>query len=319
MGRRQGERWDSLSVEEPVLYVIAAAATVLCVGSCGYKPAAYPPIVQLTGDGEAMAYRGAEILGKEFVDTHISRVDIPVGIPNMLGRNSAVSKAALEGLDGPKRGKKLYNAEGNPLTRPEGSSKYSFTYPETEFEAHAGRAPIYTDAPDGEKEMVGGACLGMSLRKADGLWPADLHGRSTLPGLFAAGDALGTMQNGAAYAFTMVLAIANGAVSGALIGEAAAEEALRTGRCTFPMRKFRAANPIYSRAAEAQRRLQSAVGHPTTAEHNDALLRLSHQTGRPPGGQPCPWFCTIRSSWRSNFLPGTYTNCGWRTKPEVCC
>ena len=223
-----------LSVEEPVLYVIAAAATVLCVGSCGNKPAAYPPIVQLTGDGEAMAYRaGAEILGKEFVDTHISRVDIPVGIPNMLGRKKPVP-AALEGLDGPKRGKKLYNAEGKPLTpRPEGSSKYSFTYLETEFEAHAGRAPIYTDAPDGEKEMVGGACLGMSLRKADGLWPADLHGRSTLPGLFAAGDALGTMQNGAAYALTGS-AIANGAVSGALAGEAAAEEALRIGEAHIP-------------------------------------------------------------------------------------
>jgi len=223
-----------ISVDEPVLYVISAAATVLCVGACGYKPAAYPPIVQLTGDGEAMAYRaGAEILGKEFVDTHISRVDIPVGIPNMLGRKQPVPPA-LAGLDGPKRGRTLYNAEGKPLPpRPEGGSKYTFTYLETEFEAHAGRAPIYTDAPDGEREMVGGACLGMSLRKADGLWPADLQGRSTLPGLFAAGDALGTMQNGSAYALTGS-ALANGAVSGALAGSAAAEEALRIGHATIP-------------------------------------------------------------------------------------
>lgn len=223
-----------LSVDEPVLYVIAAAATVLCVGSCGYRPAAYPPIVQLTGDGEAMAYRaGAEILGKEFVDTHISRRDIPVGIPNMLGRKQPVPDA-LQVLDGPKRGRKLYNAEGNALPpRPEGGSKYSFTYLETEFEAHAGRAPIFTDAPDGERAMVGGACLGMSLRKADGLWPADLQGRSTLPGLFAAGDALGTMQNGSAYSLTGS-AIANGAVTGALAGEAAAEEALSVGRQNIP-------------------------------------------------------------------------------------
>lgn len=223
-----------LSVDDPVLYVFAASATVLCVGACGYKPVAYPPIVQLTGDGEAMAYRaGAEVLGKEFVDTHISRRDIPVGIPNMLGRKHPVP-AALVGLDGPKRGRKLNNAEGNSLSpRPDGSSKYSFTYLETEFEVHAGRAPIYTDAPDGEREMVGGACLGMSLRKADGLWPADLHGRSTLSGLFAAGDALGTMQNGSAYALTGS-AIANGAVTGALAGAAAAEEALSIGQVHIP-------------------------------------------------------------------------------------
>ena len=223
-----------LSVDKPVLHVFAAAATVLCVGACGYKPAAYPPIVQLTGDGEAMAYRaGAEILGKEFVDTHVSRKDIPVGIPNMLGRKQPVP-AWLAELDGPKRGQRLINAEGGVLpVRPDGSSKYTFTYLEAEFEAHAGRAPIYTDAPDGEREMVGGACLGMSLHKADGLWPADLHGRSTLPGLFAAGDALGTMQNGSAYALTGS-AIANGAVTGALAGAAAAEEALHIGQVRIP-------------------------------------------------------------------------------------
>lgn len=225
----------AISVDEPILYVFQAAATILCVGACGIKPAAYPPIVQLTGDGEAMAYRsGAEILGKEFVDVHISRRDIPAGIPNMLGRKQTIPPG-LEGLQGPRRFGHLFNAEGNPLPpRPEGASRYMFTYLETEFEVHAGRGPITTDAPDGLKEMTGGACLGMSLRKADGLWPADLEGRSTLPGLFAAGDALGTMQNGSAYALTGS-AIASSAVTGTLAGEAAAWEATQMVERDIPL------------------------------------------------------------------------------------
>ena len=101
-----------------------------------------------------------------------------------------------------------------------------FTYLEREFEAHAGRAQILTLMPTGAKELVGGACLGMSLRKADGLWPADTHCGSSLPGLYAAGDALGNMQNGAVYALPGS-AIAGGAVTGTIAGVAAAKEALQ--------------------------------------------------------------------------------------------
>jgi succinate dehydrogenase/fumarate reductase flavoprotein subunit len=211
------------------LYVFIAKATIFCVGACGYKPAGYPPIVQLTGDGEAMAYRaGAEILGKEFVDTHFSRIDIPIGAPNMAGRKKDLP-AELQALIGPTRGKPDRNAEGKAIPdRPEGASRYMFTYLEREFEAAAGRAPIYTPTAEGEKELVGGACLGMSLRKADGLWPADERCGSSLPGLYAAGDALGNMQNGAVYALTGS-AIAGGAVTGTIAGEAAAQEALQMG------------------------------------------------------------------------------------------
>jgi len=212
------------------VYVFIAKATVLCVGACGFKPAAYPPIVQLTCDGEAMAYRaGAEILGKEFVDTHSTRMDTPMGIPNMLGRGRDVPEH-LKVLVGPGRGKPETNAEGKPIPdRPAGASLYMYTYLEREFEAHAGRAPIYTPTPASSKEVVGGACLGMSLRKADGIWPADANGASSLPGLYAAGDALGNMQNGAAYALAGS-AIAGSAVTGAIAGAAAAKQALRMRR-----------------------------------------------------------------------------------------
>jgi len=111
------------------LYTFIAKATILCVGGCGFKPAAYPPIVQLTGDGEGMAYRaGAEILGKEFVDTHSTRMDTPVGMPNMLGRNKEVPDE-LKGLVGPGRGRPEVNAEGDMLPeRPAQASHYGYTY-----------------------------------------------------------------------------------------------------------------------------------------------------------------------------------------------
>jgi len=55
------------------LVTFIAKTVISCVGACGYKPNGYPALMQLTGDGEAMAYRaGAAILGKEFVDAHYS-------------------------------------------------------------------------------------------------------------------------------------------------------------------------------------------------------------------------------------------------------
>jgi succinate dehydrogenase/fumarate reductase flavoprotein subunit len=234
------------------LYTFIAKATILCVGACGYKPAGYPPIVQLTGDGEAMAYRaGAEILGKEFVDTHFTRMDTPIGIPNMLGRNKEVPDG-LEVLVGSNLGKLETNAEGNRLPdRPAEASHYGYTYLGKEFEAHAGRAPLYILTQIGNKEVVGGACLGMSLRKADGLWPADTNCRSSLPGLYAAGDALGNMQNGAVYALPGS-AIAGGAVTGTIAGVAAAEEALRMRKLTVDEKEIIRARQVVHAPKERQ-------------------------------------------------------------------
>jgi succinate dehydrogenase/fumarate reductase flavoprotein subunit len=139
----------------------------------------------------------------------------------------------LKILVGPGRGVPEVNAEGNKLPeRPVEASHYGYTYLEREFEAHAGRAPIYTPAQDGSKEVVGGACLGMSLRKADGIWPANTRCASSVPGLYAAGDALGNMQNGAVYALPGS-AIAGGAVTGTIAGVAAAQEARQIGQLTI--------------------------------------------------------------------------------------
>ncbi|NLE01744.1 MAG: FAD-binding protein, partial [Fibrobacter sp.] len=58
--------------------------------------------------------------------------------------------------------------------------------------------------------------------------PANMNCGSSLPGLYAAGDALGNIQNGAVYALTGS-AIAGGAVTGTIAGETAAKEALQIG------------------------------------------------------------------------------------------
>ncbi|MBN1376296.1 MAG: FAD-binding protein, partial [Dehalococcoidia bacterium] len=179
-----------MSVDSDDLYTITAKGTILCVGACGFKPPGYPPLVQLTCDGEAMAYRaGAEILGKEFVDTHFTKR----GFPDPVGQKRPLINSGTESDDlkkvagdrGPSAmagvvvvGDKT-NAEGNVISdRPDGTSGYLFAYLQLELEAHAGRAPITANA----NEVVGGACLGMSLRKADGIWPANNNCGSSLPG-----------------------------------------------------------------------------------------------------------------------------------------
>ncbi len=211
-----------LPAESTELVTVVAKATVSCVGACGYKPDGYPPLMQLTGDGEAMAYRaGAAILGKEFVDAHYTKN----GLADPVGQRGSAPPppppGAGNGLPPGGDPKLRKNAAGEVISnRPAGTSGYMFTYLQSEFAVHAGEGPIESrGAPS-----IGGAALGMSLRKADGLWPADRFCRSTVPGLFAAGDALGNMQNGAAYSLGGG-SICGGAVTGTIAARAAAEEA----------------------------------------------------------------------------------------------
>jgi succinate dehydrogenase/fumarate reductase flavoprotein subunit len=83
----------------------------------------------------------------------------------------------------------------------------------------------------------------MSLRKADGIWPANTNCASSLPGLYAAGDALGNMQNGAVYALRGSC-MAGGAVTGTIAGVAAAEEALQMGKLSVDEKEIVRAKQI---------------------------------------------------------------------------
>lgn len=224
-----------LPAESMNQYIFIAKSTILCVGAASFKPAGYPPLAQLTGDGEGMAYRaGADIVGKEFVDVHCWANDTPsmLGKRRMtkgIGRIQEDLKDIIgrEYIPAPPRALNaritgITNSLGKqiPQRSPDASS-YAFTYPTLELEAHAGHAPMYFEG----KEIFGGATLGMSLRKADGIWPANERCATNLPGLFAAGDSLGTMQDGAAYAM-IGSAYCGSAVTGAIAGTSAAEDAL---------------------------------------------------------------------------------------------
>jgi len=69
---------------------------------------------------------------------------------------------------------------------------------------------------------VGGSSAGMSIHKSEGLVPVNDKCESTIPGLYAAGDALGSYMAGAIY--TQVgSSLAGSAVQGAIAGESAAE------------------------------------------------------------------------------------------------
>ena len=216
-----------IAVDNDDIFIFTAKTTILCVGACGYKPPGFPAILQLTCDGEAMAYRaGAEIGGKEFVDTHYTRMEIPCTTGRM---HPSVEIDELFGrYTGYEIFKELYNVEGQRINiRPKGASEYLFTYLQMDIEAHAGRAPVVWRTTC-DNETVGGATLGMSLRKADGLWPASAECASTLPGLYAAGDSLYTLNNGAVYAL-IGSAVGGSAVTGAIAGKAAAKDALEFG------------------------------------------------------------------------------------------
>jgi len=82
----------------------------------------------------------------------------------------------------------------------------------------------------------GGASAGMSIHKAEGLVPVNAHGASNIPGLYAAGDALGSHMAGAIY--TQVgSSLAGSAVQGAIAAEAAAIYAKGIKMPAIPQKK----------------------------------------------------------------------------------
>jgi succinate dehydrogenase/fumarate reductase flavoprotein subunit len=193
--------------------VFKAGATVLCTGAGGFKAWGFP-IAGLTSDGHVMAYRaGAVITGKEFADTHFTYAANPAQYE--FSKHVAPSRSGGMG--------RWVNAEGDEILHDR-----LFLY--LQFEAHAGRAPIYEEYPDGRRlEKIAGAASGLAVHKTEGIWPAGLDCSTDLPGLYAAGDALGNYQNGATYG-TAGSALCGSAATGTIAGTAAAEYAKKAGK-----------------------------------------------------------------------------------------
>lgn len=222
--------------------VVHSKAVVLCTGASGFKPSGWQ-IGSLTSDGDAMAYRvGAEITGKEWCDGHAMKNRGLEGLAHVTSRSSISPMLGVEvnvevSRNGP------ITSMGPPPRRQASAGDQA---PEGN---ESGRGPAWRQRPPGGPPpgggppgggppragagrgghhgpppglIMGGASAGMSIHKAEGVFPADSRCASNVPGLYAAGDALGSMQTGGIY--TQVgSSLAGSAVQGAIAGQAAAE------------------------------------------------------------------------------------------------
>ncbi|MCP4158374.1 MAG: FAD-binding protein [bacterium] len=214
-------------------YAVLAKSTVMCAGPASFKPLGMGyPCSSTTADGDAMAYRvGAEISGKEFNDAHPahgfnpldeSTIDNISGDGNHpkscleLGGGPPSADGPVKEMDGAVMGLRIehaigFNEGGNPIP--------------PEYCRGPGGVEVGRPAP--REGHVGYSTAGMSNHKGEGVFPQDLYGASNVSGLWAAGDGLCSMQNGAGYA-GFGSSSSGSAVQGARAGKAAAEFAKRS-------------------------------------------------------------------------------------------
>ena len=228
---------------------------ILCTGAGGFKPNGFP-ICDLTHDGSIMAYNiGARITGKEWNDGHPGRSTNPaacfdgwggmfeqkpgttgIGIRHDLGVESNYQAYMLgnpvSGGPGQAPGKVL---DGGPCPSgriqaeqpgeevPEAPHLRERVPGKVRTDRGKGGGPEEGGAPPGMGGMpVGGSSAGMAIHKSEGLVPINDRCESDIPGLYAAGDALGSYMAGAIYT-QIGSSLAGSAVQGAIAAEAAAE------------------------------------------------------------------------------------------------
>ena len=236
------------SLDDEKIITFRAKSVVLCTGAGGFKPNGFP-VCDLTHDGTIMAYDiGAKVTGKEWNDGHPGKAENPaacfdgwgdmfeqkpsttgVGIRHDLGVD--LNYAAYVGGNPIAMGSAGASAQGGPYV-PEEFKRNGPPGPPDGGSGH-GESPGRRPPPgEGRREggpppgmagtLVGGSSAGMAIHKSEGLVPINDWCESNIPGLFAAGDALGSYMAGAIY--TQVgSSLAGSAVQGAVAGEAAAK------------------------------------------------------------------------------------------------
>ena len=237
------------SIDEKKVYFINSKSVILCTGAGGFKPNGFP-INDLTHDGTIMAYNiGAKVTGKEWNDGHVAQsvnaADCYDGWHGMFDQKPSTTSVEIHHDLGVEVNYMAY-IDGNPVKMPHpgdmSSSKITGgPYRPKGFNRDEKRSPSGpTDRdrrngppPRNDKgkrggppgmggSIVGGASAGMSIHKSEGLVPINDRCESNIPGLFAAGDALGSYMSGAIYT-QIGSSLAGSAVQGAIAGEAAAD------------------------------------------------------------------------------------------------
>lgn len=237
------------SQDEQTVHLFHAKSVILCTGAGGFKPNGFP-ICDLTHDGTVMAYNiGAKVTGKEWNDGHSGSAKnaaasfdgwhgmferIPsttgVGIRHDLGveLNYQAYKNGGPVEMGPPGAGNTNVAQGGPY-RPEGLIDQGPPAGGGGDEHDRRGPPPGGKGPHGEgglppgmnKTSVGGASAGLAIHKSEGLVPINDKCESTIPGLYAAGDALGSYMAGAIYT-QIGSSMAGSSVQGAIAGETAA-------------------------------------------------------------------------------------------------
>ncbi|NNF35354.1 MAG: FAD-binding protein, partial [Saprospiraceae bacterium] len=239
------------SLDDQKIHLLKAKAVILCTGAGGFKPNGFP-VCDLTHDGTIMAYQiGAKVTGKEWNDGHPGRATNAAasydGWGDMFDQKPSTTQIEIRHDLGVDLNYQAY-MNGNPVSmgRP-GSGQEEITggpFVPEEFKRSGppgggggpddrgakdrpgppgdGRKPKEGGPPPGmDGERVGGSSAGMAIHKSEGLVPINDRCESNIPGLFAAGDALGSYMAGAIYT-QIGSSLSGSAVQGAIAGEAAA-------------------------------------------------------------------------------------------------
>ena len=227
------------SLDEETIHIFLAKSVILCTGAGGFKPNGFP-ICDLTHDGTIMAYDiGAKVTGKEWNDGHAGQATNPAacfdGWHGMFERKPCTTRVQVNHHLGMDMNYRAY-VSGGPLTGgPPGMSKPEAVEggPYTPVEFARGDHPGKRDGaqhpgmkdrgrpPGMSNSPVGGSSAGMAIHKSEGLVPMSDKCDSNIPGLYAAGDALGSYMSGAIYT-QIGSSLAGSAVQGAIAAEAAA-------------------------------------------------------------------------------------------------
>jgi succinate dehydrogenase/fumarate reductase flavoprotein subunit len=250
---------SGFSIDEAKVYTFRAKSVVLCTGAGGFKPNGFP-ICDLTHDGSVMAYNiGAKITGKEWNDGHpaqaVNAAACYDGWTGMFDMKPSVNSIGVNhhlGVDGNYSAYVLGNSPDEVSMVPGmgASSEVSggpYTPEEFQMTVPPGGgdgappggdrpeggdgAPLGGDrseggppgGPPGQRGVtVGGSSAGMAIHKSEGLVPINEKGATNIPGLYAAGDALGSYMSGGIYT-QIGSSMAGSAVQGTIVSEAAAE------------------------------------------------------------------------------------------------
>jgi succinate dehydrogenase/fumarate reductase flavoprotein subunit len=250
------------SVDEQKVHFFKAKSVILCTGAGGFKPNGFPICDLTHDGTIMAYNIGAKVTGKEWNDGHGGSATNAAacydGWHGMFDRKCGTTGVGIRHDLGMEMNYTAYVSGGGPVSMGPGAGSTTVAggpqRPEgfSEERGHDGPPPSDGDkenkgdrpdgpppgekgkrkggGPDGEAggppgmggSMVGGSSAGMAIHKSEGLVPINGKCESTISGLYAAGDALGSYMAGAIYT-QIGSSLSGSAVQGAIAAEAAAE------------------------------------------------------------------------------------------------